>query len=313
MLADLDSLERRREPLAKKAQVGDKEAKAQLVLIDKALELVRAGKPARFAQPRRGGGAALAPLQLLTAKPVLYVCNVDEASIAGNALTRKVAERARAEGAGCVVISAKIEAELAGLEPEERADYLQHLGLKEPGLNALIREGYRVLDLITFFTAGPKEARAWTVTAGTKAPKAAGAIHTDFEKGFIRAETIAYDDYVGARRRDRRQGGRQDAPGRQGVRRQGRRRHALPLRELRRCACARRRCRQLPQISAGASDVTASRPRQLPRSACSIGRRHWQHARANRFCGSRCCSAPSSCGLAPGRRVQADRPPDATR
>ena len=136
-------------------------------------------------------------MQLLTAKPVLYVCNVEEAAIAGNALTRKVQERATAEGAGCVVISAKIEAELAGLEPEERAYYLEHLGLKEPGLNALIREGYRILDLITFFTAGPKQARAWTVTAGSKAPKAAGAIHTDFEKGFIRAETIAYADYVG--------------------------------------------------------------------------------------------------------------------
>ncbi len=197
MLADLDSLERRREPLAKKAQVGDKEAKAQLVLIDRALELVRAGKPARLASISAEEDRPWRQMQLLTAKPVLYVCNVDEASIAGNALTRNVAERAREEGAGCVVISAKIEAELAGLEPEERAYYLQHLGLKEPGLNALIREGYRILDLITFFTAGPKQSRAWTVTAGSKAPKAAGAIHTDFEKGFIRAETIAYDDYVG--------------------------------------------------------------------------------------------------------------------
>ena len=197
MLADLDSLERRREPLAKRAQVGDKEAKAQLVLIDRALELVRAGKPARLASVSAEEDRPWRQMQLLTAKPVLYVCNVDEASIAGNALTRKVAERAREEGAGCVVISAKIEAELAGLEPEERAYYLQHLGLKEPGLNALIREGYRILDLITFFTAGPKQARAWTVAAGTKAPKAAGAIHTDFEKGFIRAETIAYEDYVG--------------------------------------------------------------------------------------------------------------------
>ncbi len=197
MLADLDSLERRREPLAKRAQVGDKEAKAQLILIDRALELVRAGKPARLASVNAEEDRLWRQMQLLTAKPVLYVCNVDEASIAGNALTRKVAERAKAEGAGCVVICAKIEAELAGLEPEERAYYLQHLGLKEPGLNALIREGYRILDLITFFTAGPKQARAWTVTAGSKAPKAAGAIHTDFEKGFIRAETIAYDDYVG--------------------------------------------------------------------------------------------------------------------
>ena len=196
MLADLDSLERRREPLAKRAQVGEKEAKAQLVLIDRALEVVRAGKPARLARVGAEEERPWRQMQLLTAKPVLYVCNVDEASIAGNALTRKVAERAREEGAGCVVISAKIEAELAGLEPEERAYYLQHLGLKEPGLNALIREGYRVLNLITFFTAGPKQAHAWTVPAGTKAPKAAGAIHTDFEKGFIRSETIAYEDYV---------------------------------------------------------------------------------------------------------------------
>src|SRR5262245_10757686 len=196
MLADLDSLERRREPLLKKAQVGEKEAKAQLVLIDRALELLRAGKPARLARLSVEEDRLWRQMQLLTAKPVLYVCNVEEASIGGNALTEGVAERAKAEGAGCVVISAKIEAELAGLEPEERAYYLQHLGLKEPGLNALIREGYRILDLITFFTAGPKQARAWTVTAGSKAPKAAGAIHTDFEKGFIRAETIAYADYV---------------------------------------------------------------------------------------------------------------------
>jgi ribosome-binding ATPase len=196
MLADLDSLERRREPLAKKAQVGDKEAKAQLTLIGRALELLRAGKPARLARLSTEEERLWRQMQLLTAKPVLYVCNVDEASIGGNALTEGVAERAKAEGAGCVVISAKIEAELAGLEPEERAYYLQHLGLREPGLNALIREGYRILDLITFFTAGPKQARAWTVTAGSKAPKAAGAIHTDFEKGFIRVETIAYEDYV---------------------------------------------------------------------------------------------------------------------
>jgi GTP-binding protein YchF len=196
MLADLDSLERRREPLFKKAQVGEKEAKFQLGLVDKALELLRAGRPARLARITAEEERPWRQLQLLTAKPVLYVCNVEEASIAGNALTGKVAGRARAEGAGCVIISAKIEAELAGLEPEERAYYLQHLGLKEPGLNALIREGYRVLNLITFFTAGPKEAHAWTVPAGTRAPRAAGAIHTDFEKGFIRAETIAYDDYV---------------------------------------------------------------------------------------------------------------------
>jgi ribosome-binding ATPase len=196
MIADLESLEKRREPLAKKATSGDKEAKAQMALIDKALELVTAGKPARLARLAPEEERPFRLLQLLTAKPVVYVCNVDEASIGGNDLSRKVEECARAEGAGCVTICAKLEAELAALEPAERAEYLDELGLKEPGLNALIREGYRVLDLITFFTAGPKEARAWTVTAGSKAPKAAGAIHTDFEKGFIRAETIVYDDYV---------------------------------------------------------------------------------------------------------------------
>ena len=196
MIADMESLEKRREPLAKKATSGDKEAKTQVALIDKALELVAAGKPARLARLSPEEERPFRLLQLLTAKPVVYVCNVDEASIGGNDLTRRVEERARAEGAGCVMICAKLEAELAALEPAERAEYLSELGLQEPGLNALIREGYRVLDLITFFTAGPKEARAWTVTAGSKAPKAAGAIHTDFEKGFIRAETIAYNDYV---------------------------------------------------------------------------------------------------------------------
>ncbi len=196
MIADMESLERRRDPLAKKANSGDKDAKAQVALIDKALALVSAGKPARMAKLTPEEERPYQQLQLLTAKPVVYVCNVDEASVGGNALSRQVEERAKAEGAGCVVICAKIEAELAALEPEERHEYLEQLGLKEPGLNALIREGYRVLNLITFFTVGPKEARAWTVTAGSKAPKAAGVIHTDFEKGFIRAETIAYDDYV---------------------------------------------------------------------------------------------------------------------
>ena len=136
-------------------------------------------------------------MQLLTAKPVLYVCNVGEDSAAaGNAFTAKVEAFAKAEGAGACVISAKIEAELSGLEADERTAFLADLGLEEPGLNRLIREGYKLLGLITYFTVGPKEARAWTITAGTKAPKAAAVIHTDFEKGFIRAETIAYDDYT---------------------------------------------------------------------------------------------------------------------
>ena len=198
LLADLESLERRREPLAKRAKSGEKEAKVQLALIEKALAQVAEGRPARQARVAPEEERAFRQLQLLTAKPVLYVGNVDEASIGGNPLSQRVRERAAAEGAGAVVICAKIEAELAGLNAEEREDYLQHLGLAEPGLNQLLREGYRLLDLITFFTAGPKEARAWTVPAGTKAPRAAGAIHTDFEKGFIRAETIAFDDYVAA-------------------------------------------------------------------------------------------------------------------
>ena len=197
MLADLDSLEKRRSAAEKKAKTGEKEAKAQVALMDKALVLLREGKPARLAKVTAEEEAAFRALQLLTAKPVLYVCNVDEGSAgAGNAFAEKVAERAKAEGAGCVVISAKIEAELAGLAPEEREAFLADLGLAEAGLNRLIHEGYRLLGLVTYFTVGPKEARAWTVTRGTRAPQAAGVIHTDFEKGFIRAETIAYDDYV---------------------------------------------------------------------------------------------------------------------
>ncbi len=197
MLADLDGLEKRRTNIEKKAKTGDKEAKAQVALMDKALALLREGKPARLAELTPEEAPAYAALQLLTAKPVLYVCNVDEASAAsGNAHARAVEARAKAEGAGCVVISAKIEAEFAGLPESDRAEFLQDLGLEEPGLNKLIGEGYKLLDLVTYFTVGPKEARAWTIHRGTKAPQAAGVIHTDFEKGFIRAETIAYDDYV---------------------------------------------------------------------------------------------------------------------
>ncbi len=197
MLADLESLERRRANLEKRAKGNDKEAKAQIIVIDKALELLRDGRPARMAEVTAEEEAMWRGLQLLTAKPVLYVCNVDEASAAtGNAFSRAVEARAAEEGAASVVISAKIEAELAGLDDDERAEYLADLGLEEPGLNRLIRAGYDLLHLLTYFTVGPKEARAWTITEGTKAPKAAGVIHTDFEKGFIRAETISYDDYV---------------------------------------------------------------------------------------------------------------------
>jgi ribosome-binding ATPase len=197
MLADLDSCEKRAAAIEKKAKSGDKEAKAQLALFEKALVLLREGKPARLATLTPEEAPQYATLQLLTSKPVLYVCNVDEASAAnGNAFSKKVEERAKAEGAGCVVISAKIEAEFAGLPAEDRAAFLADMGLSEPGLNRLIRAGYALLDLVTYFTVGPKEARAWTITRGTKAPAAAGVIHTDFEKGFIRAETIAYDDYA---------------------------------------------------------------------------------------------------------------------
>jgi GTP-binding protein YchF len=197
MLADLDSLERRLPQLEKKLRGQDKEAKKTLELVERVLPLLRDGKPARLAEISDDERAAFKGLGLLTSKPVVYVCNVDEASAAtGNAHSARVAERAAKEGAGCVVISAKIEAELAELDTPERKAYLTELGLKEPGLNRLVREGYNLLGLITYFTAGPKEARAWTVVEGTRAPQAAGVIHTDFEKGFIRAETIAFDDYV---------------------------------------------------------------------------------------------------------------------
>ena len=197
MLADLESLERRIVPLEKKAKSGEKEAKEQLAPMMKAVNLLREGKPARLAQLTPEEIEPYRQLGLMTQKPVLYVCNVDEAAAAaGNEFSRSVEAKAKEEGAGVVAISARIEEEVAQLPPEERAEFLSSLGLKEPGLNRLIRAGYDLLGLITFFTAGPKEARAWTVTKGSRAPQAAGAIHTDFEKGFIRAETIAYDDYV---------------------------------------------------------------------------------------------------------------------
>jgi GTP-binding protein YchF len=200
MLADLDSLERRVDALEKKARGNDKEAKEALDLVNRALALLRDGKPARLTGRKPEEERAFRMLGLMTAKPVLYVCNVDEASAAAdNAYSRQVEERARQEGAVAVVISAKIESEIAVLPLEERAEYLSAIGLAEPGLDRLIRAGYALLDLVTYFTVGPKEARAWTITRGTKAPQAAGTIHTDFERGFIRAETIAYDDYVACR------------------------------------------------------------------------------------------------------------------
>jgi len=198
MLADLDSLERRLDGTAKKAKGGDKEAKVLQGLIEAALTELRAGRPARRVTLSAEQRPLFDPLQLLTAKPVLYVCNVEELAAAeGNAWSAKVAERAKQEGAASVVISAAIESEVAQLsDPAEKSDYLGTLGLKEPGLARVIRAGYSLLNLLTFFTVGPKEARAWTVHRGARAPQAAGVIHTDFEHGFIRAETIAYDDFI---------------------------------------------------------------------------------------------------------------------
>ncbi|HVE05546.1 MAG TPA: redox-regulated ATPase YchF [Rhizomicrobium sp.] len=197
MLADLESLEKRITPLEKKAKSGEKEAKQQLALMMKAVTLLRDGKPARLAELSHEERAPYSQLGLLTAKPVLYVSNVEEGSAAaGNPYSRAVEDMAKRQGAGVVTISARIEEEVAQLPESERVEFLASLGLEEPGLNRLIRAGYALLGLLTFFTAGPKEARAWTVTKGARAPEAAGVIHTDFEHGFIRAETIAYDDYV---------------------------------------------------------------------------------------------------------------------
>ncbi len=198
MLADFESLEKRLPALEKKAKTGgDKEAAATARLARLALDALNAGRPARTAAVPAEDRRAWEMLQLLTALPALYVCNVDEESAAtGNALSAEVEARARADGAESVVISAKIESEIALLDPAERADFLETLGLTEPGLNRLIRGAYALLGLQTYFTAGPKESRAWTIPVGATAPQAAGVIHSDFERGFIRAETIAFPDYV---------------------------------------------------------------------------------------------------------------------
>ncbi|MBV9331033.1 MAG: redox-regulated ATPase YchF [Alphaproteobacteria bacterium] len=197
MLADLESLEKRIPALEKRAKSGEKESRQQLSLMTSAVSLLREGRPAREAKVSPDEETAFRGLGLLTSKPVLYVCNVDEDSAAnGNAYSRQVAEMAERQGAGAVVVSARIEAEVAQLPAAERDEFLAHLNLAETGLDRLVRAGYALLGLITFFTAGPKEARAWTVVRGARAPEAAGVIHTDFEKGFIRAETIAYEDYV---------------------------------------------------------------------------------------------------------------------
>ncbi|MDI3468744.1 MAG: GTP-binding and nucleic acid-binding protein YchF [Pseudolabrys sp.] len=197
MLADLESLEKRVDTLEKKAKGNDKDAREALDLVKRALVLLRDGRPARQLERKPEEEKLFHSLGLLTSAPVLYACNVEEGSAAtGNAYSAQVEARAKAEGAVAVVISAKIESEIAMLPSEDRADYLEAVGLKEPGLNRLIRAGYDLLHLVTFFTVGPKEARAWTVTQGSRAPQAAGVIHSDFERGFIRAETIGYDDYI---------------------------------------------------------------------------------------------------------------------
>jgi GTP-binding protein YchF len=197
IIADMESLEKRLQNITRKVRGGDKEAVQQERLMKTALSLLEAGKPARLVEVDAEDIKAWNMLQLLTSKPVLYVCNVDEAEAAtGNAFSEKVAKMAADQGNAHVVISAKIEEEISQLDTDESAEFLQELGLEEAGLDRLIRAGYELLNLQTYFTVGPKEARAWTIPHGTLAPQAAGVIHGDFERGFIRAETIAFDDFI---------------------------------------------------------------------------------------------------------------------
>ncbi len=197
MLADLEALEKRIPAMEKKGKGGDKESKETLDLMQRAFKLLVDGKPARLVERRKDEEKLFQLLGLLSSKPVLYVCNVEEsAADKGNAFSDKVKDYAKLEGARAVVVSAKIESEIAVLPLADQKDYLDAIELEEPGLNRVIREGYGLLGLVTYFTVGPKEARAWTITQGTKAPQAAGVIHSDFEKGFIRSETVGYSDYV---------------------------------------------------------------------------------------------------------------------
>jgi GTP-binding protein YchF len=199
MLSDLDSLERRITALQKKARGGDRDSAATVALMEPLIAALTAGRPARTAIPK-GEEDAVRRLQLITSKPVLYVCNVEEASAAtGNAFSRAVAARATAEGAAVVVVSAAIEAEVSQLAEADRAEFLEGLGLHDSGLDRVIGAGYGLLGLVTYFTVGPKETRAWTISRGTRAPQAAAVIHNDFERGFIACETIGYDDYVAGR------------------------------------------------------------------------------------------------------------------
>ena len=198
LLSDLEVMERRFETTEKRAKGGDKDARTQLQLLEPVMAALQDGRPARTADIADDQRPAFRQLQLLTAKPVLYVCNVDEDSaVDGNAHTEAVNEMAATKGAATVIVSAEIEAQIAQLDdPAERAEYLEGIGLNETGLSKVIRAGYALLQLLTFFTAGPKETRAWTVAGAATAYDAAGRIHTDFQKGFIRAETIGFDDYV---------------------------------------------------------------------------------------------------------------------
>jgi GTP-binding protein YchF len=196
MLADLESLEKRLTAAQKKARGGDKESVALVAVMEPLVAALQDGKPARTAIPA-GQEEAVRRLQLLTSKPVLYVCNVEEASAAtGNAFSAAVEARAKAEGARTVIVSAAIEAEVSQLPEDDRVEFLEGLGLHDSGLDRVIRAGYELLGLLTYFTVGPKETRAWTIVKGTKAPQAAAVIHKDFERGFIACETTGYDDYV---------------------------------------------------------------------------------------------------------------------
>ena len=197
MLADIESIEKRLQGLSRKVRGGDKDAVQQERLLKAALGALEEGAPARSVAIDAEDAKAWKSLQLLTTKPILFVCNVDEENASnGNAFSRKVEEMAASQGAGTVTISAQIEEEISQLEEDEAQMFLSEMGLDEAGLDRLIRAGYQLLELETYFTVGPKEARAWTIPQGTLAPQAAGVIHGDFERGFIRAETIAYDDFV---------------------------------------------------------------------------------------------------------------------
>ncbi len=237
MLADLDSLEKRVDNLAKKAKGNDKDAKEQLDLVNRTLVLLREGKPARLVERKAEEERAFGMLGLLTSKPVLYVCNVEESSAKdGNGFSQQVFERAKKEGAVAVVISAKIESEIATLSSEERAEFLDTLGLEEAGLDRLIRAGYQLLDLITYFTVGPKEARAWTIHRGTKGAGGGRRDPHRFREGLHPRRDHRLCRLCRARRRGRRPRCRQAAPGRQGIRRRRRRRHAFPVQHLTRSA-----------------------------------------------------------------------------